>query len=126
MFLYYCIKVNLGLEIEGIEELYLRQLGSFYVSSGFNIQIAKYAVFCSLATLIEARKCAHMIYYLVYGRLATSSYINHIVQLTSKAEKKKERLRTVLSTKYINKKDCSFRSQRIAETHENELSTTYQ
>lgn len=89
IFLYYCIKVNLELDIEGVEELYLKQLGSFYVSTGFNIQIAKYAIFCSLATLIDVKKCAHMIYYLVYGRLATSSYINHIVQLTSKADKKK-------------------------------------
>ena len=69
--------------------MYLKQLGSFYVSAGFNIQIAKYAKFFSLTTRIEVKKCAHMIYYLVYGRLATSSYINHIIQSNSKAESKK-------------------------------------
>lgn len=35
IFLYYCIKIDLGIEIEGLDSFYLRELGNLYVTSGF-------------------------------------------------------------------------------------------
>jgi hypothetical protein len=50
-----------------------------YVDSGLNIDISKYARQCNLCIKMEVRKCAHIIYYLIYGRLATNSYICFLI-----------------------------------------------
>lgn len=61
---------------------------------------------CSYCIKINLRKCLHTIYFLVYGRLATNSYINAIIaQLHSGVTSKNDRIKALNSTKSIFKKE---------------------
>jgi hypothetical protein len=61
---------------------------------------------CSHCVKIPLRKCLHTIYFLVYGRLATNSYINAIItQLHSGITSRKDKIKALHSTKSIFKKE---------------------
>lgn len=45
----------------------------------FNLDIGKLAQMCSLCLNLSFEKCAYMIYYLVYGRLATKAYLRSLM-----------------------------------------------
>ena len=38
----------------------------------------QFAIVCSKVLTMKVEECAHIIFYLIYGRLATSSYIDAI------------------------------------------------
>lgn len=64
---------------------------------------------------MEGRKCAHIIYYLVYGRIATSSYINSLFVQNCTQTGKKDKLKSIISLKYLTKKESRPRSPREKE-----------
>lgn len=83
-----------------------------YVASGFMIQIGKFAKMCEICLGIDVRKCAHVIYYLVYGRIATNSYIDSLVVQVNARIDKKEKLKSILSSKCLNKKESLPKAQK--------------
>jgi hypothetical protein len=89
----------------------LKELGNLYVASRFNIQIGKYSKICEIYTGINIRKCAHIIYYLIYGRLATNSYIETIIlQLAPQADKK-EKHKTIFSQNHLPRRELVGREK---------------
>lgn len=51
-----------------------------------------------------------MIYYLIYGRLATNSYVNSIITQLNSTPLRRDKLKTAISTKFVSKRAHSSRS----------------
>ena len=119
IFLYYCIKINKCIEAEGLDKLYLNKLSNLYVAKDFKIDIGRFALLCSKCVEIKLRKCIHMIYYLIYGRLATNSYVNNIAsQLNFVNNRKKDKLKTIISTKFVSKRGNYTISEKKVDINE--------
>lgn len=116
IFLYYCIKVSNNVALEGIEAHYQRLLREFYIHKKMSIDLPKFSHICARVLGLGARECAHIIYYLVYGRLATDCYVDAIMNTKAQmarvasCSKRQPKKSTIIS---IDKKDLSKRNLTI-------------
>jgi hypothetical protein len=63
---------------EKYRNLCSKQISDFYIKSNMNIDICEFSLVAAKVFTLKLEECAHIIYYLIYGRFASHPYIRSI------------------------------------------------
>lgn len=77
--LYFILFVNQKIPFEGFEDSVRKSLSSVYIDNKMRIRLYDYGSTCSQILTLDIYECIHAIYYLMYGRFASVSYVNMVV-----------------------------------------------
>ena len=77
--LYYIISVIHKVPLVDFEKFIQQSISSFYLKSGMKIKVYDYSKICSDLLSVNIYECVHILHYVVYGRFASSSYVNMMV-----------------------------------------------
>ena len=97
-------------------------MNPYYIKNKLKIDIPLFASVCGKILNMKFKECIHIIFYLIYGRLATTSYVEAISRSQYFIEKK-EKLKVTNSIKNFRFKEPSKEKKKL-NYYEEELSLT--
>jgi hypothetical protein len=88
--LYFILSITHKIPYVGFEVEVRKSLSKLYIDNKMRIRLYDYGFTCSQVLGIDIEECVHIIYYLLYGRFASVSYVNMVVS----SRKEPQRLRS--------------------------------
>lgn len=77
--LHFIIAVEKNLPASSFRQKCMQQISSYYIQNKMNFQIYEYGYLCACILSVPLQKTTHLIYYLLYGRLASKPYIDNLL-----------------------------------------------
>lgn len=80
--IYYVIGIEKNICCEGsaeFREKCLAEISNYYIKKKMNFELYEYSYLCSRILSLPIEKVLHIVYYMVYARLASKPFIDNLV-----------------------------------------------